>query len=70
MSGGRMGGRMGGTLWPSQPRLHYFVGDFAQLAASMDVVLARRPQRLLVGHGGPLAADAVQAWWKDTATTL
>lgn len=64
-----MGGRMGGALWPSRPRLHYFVGDFAQLATSMDSVLARRPQRLLVGHGGPLAADTVQAWWKDTATT-
>ena len=64
-----MGGRMGGALWPSQPRLHSFVGDFAQLATSIDVVLARRPQRLLVGHGGPLAADTVQAWWKDTATT-
>jgi glyoxylase-like metal-dependent hydrolase (beta-lactamase superfamily II) len=58
-----MGGSMGGALWPLQPRLHYFVGDFAQLAKSMDAVLARRPQQLLVGHGGPLAADAVQAWW-------
>ncbi|GIK71990.1 MAG: MBL fold metallo-hydrolase [Chloroflexota bacterium] len=58
-----MGGRMGGALWASQPGVHYFVGDFAQLAQSMEIVLARRPQRLLVGHGGPLAADAVQAWW-------
>ncbi|MFO7633107.1 MAG: MBL fold metallo-hydrolase, partial [Caldilinea sp.] len=34
-----MGGRMGGALWSSQPRLHYFVGDFAQLHRSMEVVL-------------------------------
>mgnify|MGYP005841051187 CR=1 FL=1 len=59
-----MGGRMGGALWSSQSRLHYFVADFAQLAKSIVTVLARRPQRLLVGHGGPLAADAVQAWSK------
>jgi len=59
-----MGGRMGGALWASRPGLHYFVSDFAQIATSMDAVLAWRPQRLLVGHGGPLMADAVQAWWK------
>ncbi|MFN3982356.1 MAG: MBL fold metallo-hydrolase, partial [Caldilinea sp.] len=59
-----MGGRMGGALWSSQPRLHYFVADFAQLAKSIVTVLARRPQRLLVGHGGPLAVDAVRAWSK------
>lgn len=58
-----MGGRMGGALWASQPGLHYFVSDFTQLAESMENVLARSPQRLLVGHGGPLAFAAVQAWW-------
>lgn len=59
-----MGGRLGGALYATQPRLHYYVGDFAQLHASMATVLAAQPQRLLVGHGGPLAADAVRQWWE------
>lgn len=63
-----MGGRLGGALHASQPRLHYYVADFAQLHASMTTVLAAQPQRLLMGHGGPLAADAVRRRWQGGAS--
>lgn len=63
-----MGGRLGGALFPSQPQLHYFVENFAQLHASMETILAAQAQRLFVGHGGPLAADEVRAWWRRRAS--
>ena len=62
-----MGGRLGGALYASRPQLHYFVGNFAQLHASMETILAAQPQRLFVGHGGPLAADDVRNWWQRGA---
>ncbi len=62
-----MGGRLGGALYGTRPRLHYFVSNFTQLHQSMEVVLATRPQRLLVGHGGPLDAATVRRWWEGSA---
>lgn len=62
-----MGGRLGGALQPQQPRLHYFVDDFVQLGESMERVLERKPRRLLVGHGGPLDAEALRSWWVNSA---
>lgn len=62
-----MGGRLGGALYGARPRLHYFVSDFAQLHQSMEIVLATRTQRLLVGHGGPLDAATVRRWWEGGA---
>jgi len=63
-----MGGRLGGALYATQPWLHYYIGDFAQLHASMEAVLTAQPRRLLVGHGGPLAAETVRRWWQDGAS--
>lgn len=59
-----MGGHLGGALMAARPQLHYFVADFGQLFASTERVLANNPQRLLVGHGGPLAVDDVQRWYQ------
>ncbi len=59
-----MGGRLGGALMATRPQLHYFVADFGQLFVSMGSVLAETPRRLLVGHGGPLAAEDVRRWYQ------
>ena len=59
-----MGGRLGGAVLAKRPQLHYFVADFAQLYASLDRVLTGKPRRLLVGHGGPLAAEDVRRWYQ------
>jgi glyoxylase-like metal-dependent hydrolase (beta-lactamase superfamily II) len=56
--GGRLGGRWRGT----QPMTHYYEEEPAAVTAVVDLVLGAGARRLLVGHGGPLAAAAVAAW--------
>lgn len=65
-----MGGRLGGALMATRPQLHYFVADFGHLFASMERVLAENPRRLLVGHGGPLAADDVRRWCQSNKASF
>jgi glyoxylase-like metal-dependent hydrolase (beta-lactamase superfamily II) len=55
-----MGGVMGGAFQASKPDLHYFVQDASQLRQSLGFLLAQPLHTLYVGHGGPLAADAVR----------
>jgi glyoxylase-like metal-dependent hydrolase (beta-lactamase superfamily II) len=55
-----MGGVMGGAFQASKPNLHYFVQDADQLRQSLGFLLAQPLHALYVGHGGPLAADAVR----------
>lgn len=56
-----MGGYMAGKLRPHVPNDHYFIDDLAQARASLRLVLNHDPERLYVGHGGPLTATAVRA---------
>ncbi len=56
-----MGGVMGGALQAGKPNLHYFVQDVGQLRQSLAFLLAQPLRTLYVGHGGPLAVDAVRA---------
>lgn len=56
-----MGGSMAGKLRPHVPNDHYFIDDLAQARASLRLVLSHNPERLYVGHGGPLGAAAVRA---------
>lgn len=57
------GGSLGGNLFPSRPRYHYFADDLAQVRASLKKILALKPKKLYVGHGGPLELKAVQAYF-------
>ncbi len=56
------GGRLGGRLRPTVPMTHYYEEDPAAVTAVVDSVLGGGARRLLVGHGGPLAAADVAAW--------
>jgi glyoxylase-like metal-dependent hydrolase (beta-lactamase superfamily II) len=55
-----MGGLMGGTFQAGKPNLHYFVQDAGQLRQSLGYLVAQPLHTLTVGHGGPLAMDAVR----------
>lgn len=56
-----MGGYMGGNLFASKPMVHYFYNDFAEIKASIQKVIDLKPQKMYVGHGGPLLlADVVK----------
>lgn len=58
-----MGGIVGGNLFGSRPNYHYFIDDLTALHASMKKILAHKPAKLYVGHGGPLkSADVVQSF--------
>lgn len=59
------GGSLGGNLFPSRPRYHYFADDLAQMRASLKKILAFKPKKLYVGHGGPLELKAVQAYFSQ-----
>ncbi|MEM8535272.1 MAG: MBL fold metallo-hydrolase [Chloroflexota bacterium] len=54
-----MGGMLGGTLFPHQPKYHYFADDLAQVQSSLAEVLAHQPLDIYVGHGGPLTISAI-----------
>lgn len=57
-----MGGFLGGQLLPERPRWHYFAENLGAVKSSLAKIMAQSPQKLYVGHGGPLAAQAVQAF--------
>jgi glyoxylase-like metal-dependent hydrolase (beta-lactamase superfamily II) len=48
------GGRLGGRISPQLPFCHYYAADPGAVARVLRDVLATRPTRLYVGHGGPL----------------
>jgi hydroxyacylglutathione hydrolase len=62
------GGRLGGRWRARVPMTHYYEEEPAAVTAVVDLVLAGGARRLLVGHGGPLAAADVAAW-RRTRTT-
>jgi glyoxylase-like metal-dependent hydrolase (beta-lactamase superfamily II) len=54
------GGHFGGTLLPSKRLPHYFSEDTARdLDVLHDVIARYQPDRLYLGHGGPVAVEAV-----------
>jgi glyoxylase-like metal-dependent hydrolase (beta-lactamase superfamily II) len=55
-----MGGFMGGTFRSRTPNLHYFAEDPGQVRRSLEFLFAQPVHTLYVGHGGPLAMDAVR----------
>lgn len=57
-----MGGWAGGAILPSRPNFHYFADDLSVAMASLDRILDATTGRLFVGHGGPIARDAVARW--------
>ncbi len=58
------GGDLGGALFPSRPRTHYFADDIEQMRASIKKLMAFKPKKLYAGHGGPLEAEAVRAYFQ------
>lgn len=56
-----MGGWLGGALLGARPNYHYYIDDLEQLHASLKRIMALKPARLHVGHGGPLSLAAVAA---------
>lgn len=56
------GGRLGGRLRATVPMTHYYEEEPAAVTTVVDRVLDGGARRLLVGHGGPLAAVDVAAW--------
>jgi glyoxylase-like metal-dependent hydrolase (beta-lactamase superfamily II) len=59
-----MGGWMGGNLFGARPNYHYFIDDLNAVHASMKEIFDYKPSKLYVGHGGPLDAEAVQAYFQ------
>jgi hydroxyacylglutathione hydrolase len=58
-----MGGNLGGLLFPSRPRYHYYADDLEQVRSSIKKLMGYKPKKFYVGHGGPLEADAVKAYF-------
>jgi len=58
-----MGGVMGGNLRPSRPGYHYYAEDLSEIRASIKKIMACKPRKLHVGHGGPLDAAAVKEYF-------
>jgi hydroxyacylglutathione hydrolase len=56
-----MGGYLGGRLFPRHPTLHYYADDLTQVRASVRQLLDLGVATFILGHGGPLRAEAV---WK------
>ena len=54
-----MGGWAGGALFGSRPNYHYYIDDIGQIHASLKKILGFKPERLHLGHGGPLTAENV-----------
>lgn len=58
-----MGGYVGGHLLPGTPGYHYFAESTQQVDDSIRALLALSRSDIYVGHGGPLQAAAVSAWF-------
>jgi glyoxylase-like metal-dependent hydrolase (beta-lactamase superfamily II) len=54
-----MGGLMGGNVQSSRPNYHYFAENLGKIHTSIKKIMAFKPKKLYVGHGGPLSAEAV-----------
>jgi hydroxyacylglutathione hydrolase len=57
-----MGGYVGGRFFPWRPTLHFFAEDLPLLRASVRKLLDQGVERVFVGHGGPLRAEAIGKW--------
>jgi glyoxylase-like metal-dependent hydrolase (beta-lactamase superfamily II) len=55
-----LGGYLGGHVAPERPGLPYFYDDLPQLLASVQRVLTLPWSQMWVGHGGPLAPEAIR----------
>lgn len=55
-----MGGYLGGNLLGTRPNYHYFADDVPAVHASIRALLDAGVQTCYVGHGGPLARQAVE----------
>ena len=55
------GGYIGGRFFRAYPTHHYFAEDLPLLHNSVRKLLDHGVERVYVGHGGPLCADAI---WK------
>lgn len=65
-----MGGYLGGNLQPGKPNTHYFADDLDQNYHSLHQILALSPTKLHVGHGGPLAPQAVELAFQNKFNQL
>jgi hydroxyacylglutathione hydrolase len=54
------GGFAAGRIRPGHPLRHYYTEDAPGVRRALDAELHAQPQRLLPGHGGPLAAADVR----------
>ncbi|MDM8519362.1 MBL fold metallo-hydrolase [Anaerolineales bacterium HSG6] len=54
-----MGGYLGGQLLKHRPRYHYYAYDLTVIHWSLKKLMRHNPQRLYVGHGGPLEAKTI-----------
>lgn len=57
-----IGGYLGGLVARGVPRYPYFADDLPEIVRSVERLLATRPTRIYVGHGGPLEAPHVEQW--------
>ena len=54
-----MGGWAGGAVFGATPNYHYYIDDLNDLQASMKKIMGFKPNKLYVGHGGPLNTEKV-----------
>lgn len=65
------GGHLGGTLLRGRARIHYYSDDPASdLRTVAGLIDEHRPRRVLLGHGGPLDADAARRRIDELARRL
>ncbi len=57
-----LGGWFGGAIFSTRPGEHYFHADIARNRANIKLLLDRGVREFYVGHGGPLAREAVTRW--------
>lgn len=58
-----MGGRLGGALFGRNPHYHYYADDIEAVRASIKKLMQLKPRKFYVGHGRPLEAEAVKAYF-------
>ena len=57
------GGYLGGELFGTHPKYHYFADDLQAMRTSIQKIIQFKTTRLYLGHGGPLEAVAVKAYF-------
>ena len=60
-----IGGHLGGHVLPRRPNLPYFLDDLPQTWSSISRICDLPIERVHVGHGGPIQADAVRNWLRN-----